>query len=380
MKVLIVRPFPERLNINAYNVQEIGLARALRKKGVDCDIVFFNGKDGDRTEAIEDGITIYWLGGINIFKNGLFFRLKQLTENYDVIQVHEYDQIQSWLIYTFGRKPVVIYHGPYYDSFNRGYNLKCRVFDALFLPFSKGGKNRAVCATKSLFAADFLRSKGFKHVKAVGVGLNVASFDDDATEISEKWSLSPECFNAVYVGKLEERRNISFLMDLAQRAAESYKDFKLTVVGKFDDLQYKEKVGKKFYELVDKGVINYAERASQKELASLYSMADVFLFTTNYDIFGMVLLEAMYYGVVPLSSLNGGSVTLIENGCDGFVFKEYDTEKWMGIIKALHDDPELLGSLKRNAHRKIQEHFTWDALSQQFIEIYKEAISGAENG
>ena len=66
MKLLIIRPFPERLNLEAYNVQEIGLAEALRRNGIECDIVFFNGRDGDRTQRLDSGITIYWLGGINV--------------------------------------------------------------------------------------------------------------------------------------------------------------------------------------------------------------------------------------------------------------------------------------------------------------------------
>ena len=34
MKVLLVRPFPDILNLNTYNVQEIGLAKALAAKGI----------------------------------------------------------------------------------------------------------------------------------------------------------------------------------------------------------------------------------------------------------------------------------------------------------------------------------------------------------
>ena len=44
MKILIVRLFPDELNINNYNVQEIGLAKALVKKGHVCDIVLYTNK------------------------------------------------------------------------------------------------------------------------------------------------------------------------------------------------------------------------------------------------------------------------------------------------------------------------------------------------
>ena len=41
MKILIVRTFPDILNLNSYNVQEVGLAKALTLKGHQCDIVLY---------------------------------------------------------------------------------------------------------------------------------------------------------------------------------------------------------------------------------------------------------------------------------------------------------------------------------------------------
>lgn len=42
MKVLIVRPFPSLLDVrqNTYNIQEVGLAKALSKRGCQVDLLF----------------------------------------------------------------------------------------------------------------------------------------------------------------------------------------------------------------------------------------------------------------------------------------------------------------------------------------------------
>ena len=53
MKVLIVRTFPDVLNLNTYNVQEIGLAKALTCKGVTCGVVLYAGKSRDWEERYE---------------------------------------------------------------------------------------------------------------------------------------------------------------------------------------------------------------------------------------------------------------------------------------------------------------------------------------
>ena len=311
---------------------------------------------------------IYWIRGINVLKNGLFFNLSKITDDYDIIQVHEYDQIQSWLLYTFSRKKVVIYHGPYYDPFNKGYNLKCKLFDLFFLPFSKKAKRNVPCITKSPFASDFLSSKGFKNVFTVGVGLDIESLRND--DSSNKFSLSTDEFNAIYIGKLEERRNIEFLLDLAESIHKQDNSFKLTVVGKYDTPEYAEKISPKLEGLISSGVINYYEQATQKELSTLYHDADIFLFTTNYDIFGMVLLEAMYYGAVPISTSNGGSATLIDHNIDGFIMEGFDINSWSETILSLNKNREQLKKLKSNAHEKIANNFTWDSLAPKFIDIY----------
>ena len=121
MKVLLVRSFPDVLNLNTYNVQEIGLAKALACKGIECGVVLYHGKKEDAEELYEFNkggrsysFKIYWLKGISIFKNGFMLSVYKLIRLYDVVQVHEYDQILSWMIYNKLRKPTVIYHGPYF--------------------------------------------------------------------------------------------------------------------------------------------------------------------------------------------------------------------------------------------------------------------------
>lgn len=60
----------------------------------------------------------------------------------------------------------------------------------------------------------------------------------------------------------------------------------------------------------------------QKYLSGVYNLADFFLLPTEYEIFGMVLLEAMYYKTVVLTTDNGGSSTLIDNGRNGYILKD----------------------------------------------------------
>ena len=378
MKILIVRSFPDILNLNAYNVQEIGLAKALTRKGLECGIVLYNGGQKDRTERyafFRDGkeysFTIYWLRGFSFFKNGIMPSVFRLISQYDVIQVHEYDQILSWMLYTRMRKPTVIYHGPYYHEYAKGYNLKCRVFDTLFLRNRRPEK--AVCLTKSEPAADFLRKKGFSHVRAVGVGVDQEQFQADEQE-QVRCLLEPDesVFRLLYVGKIEARRNVYFLAELFERLLAKNDHLELVIVGSGEP-DYVRPFLEKIKKWTEEGRIRYIPKATQKELAPVYRNANLFVFPSNYEIFGMVLLEALYFGLPVVSSQNGGASVLIRNGKNGYMLEGFDLSAWEEKILQIAGNRELYEKMKKDAHDTVEQHFLWDKLADRFLAGYEEA-------
>lgn len=377
MKILIIRTFPDILNLKSYNVQEVGLAKALVKKGHICDIVLYNGKDKDKVQDYsfsskgkEYGLKIYWLHGFGILKNGFMPTVKKLIPQYDVIQVHEYDQILSWYLYTKQIKPTVIYHGPYYDKFAKGYNLKCKVFDTLFLPICR--YKDVVAISKSTLATEFLRAKGFSNVKTVGVGINLENFEGrkvESVDREDRTKFKP----LLYVGKIEERRNLYFLVDVFRKLKNQIPQLQFIIIGN-GQKEYKEKFLEFIKDEIESSSIIYRECATQPELVRYYQEASFFMLASHYEIFGMVLLEAMYFGAPVISSINGGSCTLIENGYNGFVIENFDSDEWAKCICLAMNNTVLTGKMKINAKNTIEEKYTWDRLADKFVEIYKKAI------
>lgn len=379
MKILIIRTFPDKLNLNSYNVQEVGLAKALVKKGCVCDIVLYNGKEKDwiqdynfSYEGKNYRFKIYWMHGFDIFKNGFMPSVKRIISQYDVIQVHEYDQITSWNLYTRQIKPTVIYHGPYYDKFAKGYNLRCKLFDMLFLPTRK--YKDVVAISKSTLATEFLHQKGFQNVTTAGVGINLENFGNSITIDLDKNKAQKQL---LYVGKLEERRNLYFLVDVFRKLREKHKGLKFMIIGN-GEREYKEKFLKAIKEEIKDGNIIYRDKATQTELVKYYQQSSFFLLASHYEIFGMVLLEAMYFGTPVISSVNGGSCTLIQNGYNGFVMDNFDSGEWAECIDSALVNDELVRKMKSNAKKTIEENYTWDMLADRFVEAYEKAIEQAD--
>ena len=383
MTVLIVRTFPDILNLNTYNVQEIGLAKALTSRGITCGVVLYAGKSEERKELYrfeKDGkefsFFVYHMKGFSVFKNGFMPAVYRLMREYDVLQVHEYDQIFSWMLYSRLKLPTVIYHGPYYHTYARGYNLKCRVFDMLFLRNRK--YKHVIALTKSELAADFLRNKGFSQVRAVGVGVDSEQFSvKEGEEVACRLQEDESCFRLLYVGKIEERRNVYFLIELFELLQKKRENIRLVIVGDGEE-QYRKAFLDRIRPWTENGKIIYYQKATQKELALIYQRSDMFVFTSNYEIFGMVLLESMYFGLPVISSMNGGASVLINSGKNGYVMDSFNADLWAEKILAVAEDEELRHVMGREAKQTIEKHFLWDRLADQFIRAYSDEVEEYE--
>ena len=176
MKILIVRPWAEELNINNYNCQEIGLAKALIRKGNKCDIVLYTKNNSREEDYVFDNnkkIHIYYLTAKNILKNCIFEnKIFEIIKEYDVVQSAEYDQIINLKLYKKLKEKLVIYHGPY-SKINQNYRylIKCLFSDIIYLFNNKFKKTKII--TKSVLAEQYVNKKGFKNSITLGVGLDI---------------------------------------------------------------------------------------------------------------------------------------------------------------------------------------------------------------
>lgn len=374
MKILILRTASNKLNANTYNLQEIGLAKALVNKGHICDVVYSNGRNDDFIEIIEldngKTINVIWLKCFNVFGEGIFPGLKKYINQYDVIQIGGYVGLNSvWLNRKLPGK-VVNYQGPYYCVDNKKDNLKAKVYDRLLLPFSKKDKMRV--ATKSILATEYIKSKGIKDVTTIGVGLDVDKLQDvefgDKRFVDDLIKSKGDNTYLLYVGKLEERRNIIFMLEMFSKIVQKSESVKLIIVGN-GKTEYVDMCKAKIKELHLIDNIIYEEKVEQSVIKSIYEIADLFILPTRYEIFGMVLLEAMYFGVPVVTTYNGGSCTII-NESNGIIIRDLDTDKWCDTILSLLNDKEKIRKMGNNAHQLISTEFTWEALSNKFLEVY----------
>lgn len=381
MKVLIIRNYPSYMSVknNTYNIQEVGLAKALIRNGHKCDVLFWtNGTEQDVEIEVndKDKLMIFYRRGITSFKNTIFINCHELFEKYDILQPCEYNQIQAWILAKNYAHKVVIYHGPYYSKYNKKYNIACAIFDLFFLRRYK--KYNTTFITKSEKAKEFLEKKGIKekNISSVGVGVDLQMLltNQQCKELVYlNMKKNKSALKILYVGKLEERRDVTFILKVFSKVKERYNNSFLYIIGNGEE-KYTNEIKKVIDDLDLSKNIFWQEKCEQKYLSDVYKLADFFVLPTEYEIFGMVLLEAMLYGTVVLTTSNGGSCTLIQNKKNGFIFNQKDANEWANTICELWSNKEVMKKVQDLATSTIEAGYTWDKIVPLVLNVYNEKI------
>lgn len=126
----------------------------------------------------------------------------------------------------------------------------------------------------------------------------------------------------LYVGQFIERKGIDILFK-SIKSLEG--DFQLYMVGG-------AKKQASLFQEYDNPKIKYCGFKTKKELADYYKAADLFLLPTREDIWGLVVNEALAYGVPVITTKNcGAGLELIKNGVNGYII-DYNSTNLRQII------------------------------------------------
>lgn len=384
MKILILRTTPNKMNLKNYNLQEFGLAKALIRKGHQCDVGYYCGREKDHVQEIpfddDKMLKVLWLRGFGAMYEGIYPSLGKYAKDYDIIQVGGYVGLTSCWLNIFEKNKTVNYNGLYYCEDNVGDIKKAKLFDKTLLKLQN--RKSMVVATKSVLATDYLREKGIEDVTTIGVGLDLDNLvcgtdeiqTNEFTDIVKNSAFSKKL---LYIGVLEERRNITFLLETFKEISEKNAAIGLVLIGKGKP-EYVSMCMRKIEELGIKDNVIYKESLEQKYMPAIYQACDAFLLPTRYEIFGMVLLEAMYYGLPVFTTYNGGSSTLM-NERNGVVINVFDVNEWSRKIIQILVDKNRCREIGENAHKTIAEGYTWDALADKFLKVYEKRLNKQSN-
>jgi glycosyltransferase involved in cell wall biosynthesis len=108
-----------------------------------------------------------------------------------------------------------------------------------------------------------------------------------------------------------------------------------------------------------------------KNVNHYYAAADLFLFPTFHDAFGMVITEAMAAGLPVITSRSAGAAELIEHGVEGLLVEEaWNVSKLTDALARLATDPAARQAMGTAARKKV-ECYTWDRVADETLQVYR---------
>ena len=385
-KFAIVRPDGNVIPKGFYNSQELGLAAQLSRLNVDVDVYYAGNVDKVTTTAKESA----GAGIVNLielpFYNIPFIQQAQFPaliselkkHSYDAIQVNEYNDLICKQAVNYAYKhniAAIVYQGMYKNLSGR-FNRLYTHFHNTFLLKSFINKV-SFTLTKTAAAAEFLSLKGFVKPTVMPVGLDLNAFNEHTDKLTQppcirqEYNIPADHKIVIYVGSFERRRNINFLLDIAARYKDKPVSFIYIGEGELFEQAKARVTSQKLSHIVLPG------RLPQKNLPPIYQAADLFLLASDYEIYGMVVLEAMFYGVPVISNDTAGPTSIIDSNKNGYILNNFEVSNWVNTLDSVFDDETKLVGLKEQAKTKIAQELTWERIAHRYVDEIFNVLSKA---
>ena len=171
-----------------------------------------------------------------------------------------------------------------------------------------------------------------------------------AFQNTRKTILSPLTnIDLLYVGTIEPRKGIAYLLESLKLLKDDNVLFHLNIVGSLVDEVYNKELCQFVEQNNLQNEIDFVGRVSDDVLEGLYQNTTCFVFPSLHEGYGMVLIEAMSYGVPIVAFDNSAIPYTLNNGENGLLVENLNTLKMKESIKSILTDVDLRKKLGEGA-------------------------------
>ena len=237
-----------------------------------------------------------------------------------------------------------------------------RPVEAMFLRLM----NRVITISESARQELIALGVAFDRVTVVTPGFNQRV---ELAEHKQRDETAKETFQVLSVGTCAPRKGLLYLLQ-AVRLLKERCNVRVHVVGDTEDdpVHYQSLVDSMTEEALQDKVCFYG-RISEAELDNLYAKADMFVLSSLWEGYGIVLLEAMAHSL-PIIATNVGAIPeLVRHGENGWLVPPGDSQALAEAIFSLSQDRTLCTKLGRRGREFSEQSPTWDEVGEQLRQV-----------
>lgn len=187
-------------------------------------------------------------------------------------------------------------------------------------------------------------------------------------QLQEQWGLTDKIV-LLYMGVLAPRKNLRFLLNVFQRAWQQQPRLALLVVG---DGPQEAELRHHAQALGIAEAVRFTGYIDEAAKVAVYNLADLFVFPSLLEGFGMAVAEAMACGV-PVVSSNAASLPEVV-GSAGLLADPTDATAFGEQILRLVADAPLRQELGEQGRQHVRQHFSWQQSAHVTLDAYQGVV------
>jgi glycosyltransferase involved in cell wall biosynthesis len=192
----------------------------------------------------------------------------------------------------------------------------------------------------------------------------------DRAECRGDLGLPPDLRVMLYVGRLAREKNLNVLFEMAARCFAADPSLRLWLVG---DGPYRNECKELARHLGIGDRVRFVGFVPRVEVDRYYAAADIFVFPSITETQGLVVQEAMSYGLPAVAIVGGGASSGIEHGLNGLVVRNDADEFARATLRVLSEE-SLHASMSAAAARSVRAHGL-DEMTEGVLDVYRSAIN-----
>ena len=226
----------------------------------------------------------------------------------------------------------------------------------------------------------FHRCGVYKPVTVIPNSVEVDVFDRDAVdrqkmaEVREKYGFTPDDLVFCFCGRMGQEKNIETLLDFWAKNVKPEDGMKLLLIGGGPQLEefsaYADKLGVN-------NTVKFTDRIEHKDIPPYYAACDCYITASLTECHSISMMEGMATGMPVLTIRDELNADQIEEGVNGFYFR--DADEMYGHMKKLKAmSREELEKLQRQSRETIVASGA-QSIAEHLLAVYEQAIQNYRN-
>lgn len=345
------------------------LATQLRKNGYRVRVVTldrrFTALD-ERLSATEiiDGVEVVRIPFSGSTRYPIAPRVFRHIGDADIVHVHAIDfffDALAWTRLFHGKPMVATTHGGFFHT-DKHAGLKTIWFNTATRLSSLAYRRLIGCSAQD--TRTFQAIAGSRVIQ-IDNGVDTRKFADAGSRQAVR--------NIVTLGRFSINKRLDNLLDATRKLVDRSAEWHLDIIGVPGDLSEPE-LGRMIAERRLNDHVDVRIGLSNEEIRSVIGRNSLFASASDYEGFGLVAVEAMSAGLMPVLNANTAYRDLASKHAEIRICDFADSDEAAAAIEAAHDALLVDAERYRLSAMRAAGGYSWDQVAEHYVDVYREVL------